>query len=264
MFTVKPSQMNMLWEERRIQFREKLARHISTVFSRPAQIAGTKHVDKLVDLALKRAARHGFHTIATVQSYSDHMIMLGAFFDEDPLLMHVAAPLSDPDITNKIARMDKVYERAIVYRQEIEGQGAIRLYEALARLSTYIRSADRIRATSRANLIALFERIYPEKASVMASALHPALDRAEAEQKARGLITPQGHVIHGLVSLMAGSGWLDNPMFIGAAPIEHAALIAETEPIERGKKLHGCVEIYLSSVMEIAREEAPYGLVRDT
>lgn len=95
MLQIRQEQYDRFKEDALKRYKARLEDHLVECFPLPMGHAGAQGRAAVVDLAVARAAAHGLETVATVQVFADHILYLGAFWDEGPLLAPIAAPLGN-------------------------------------------------------------------------------------------------------------------------------------------------------------------------
>jgi hypothetical protein len=176
----------------------------------PMQHAGAEGRAALADLALRRAGTHGLTTVATVQVFADHMVYLGACWDEDPVLEPISAPLAEHDLS-PIQRMDAVHAAARAWMIQTRGglPNAPLLFEAAARAHAWLQWRN-----SDTDLRDLLPRIAPEKALVAAAdALDRFITASQARAQAHGLPPGRGSDAAVVAAWLGGVGVLDDPLY---------------------------------------------------
>jgi hypothetical protein len=251
---ISERQLTALRRQAERDHRDQLGAHIRAAHPASASACGPYGVAALVDLAIARAAERGFDTVATVQSWADHMVLFGAFFDEDPLMTDVIEPLEDRMLVSALARMDAVHARAMALFDRMSGPGGGAALQAAARMNAWASASDATLPAAPDAVKTLFERIFPEKAAAHAPCVDAAIRRAALMAGAHGFDDPAGRGVVALIALMAGSGVLDDPMFRASAPDLPAAVAGTEDRAERVALLRAAAVGWLTAALAAARD----------
>ncbi|SEA72902.1 hypothetical protein [Rubrimonas cliftonensis] len=254
MLKIKPQQEATLAQQAAERFAARMRAHLARYFPRQTGLAGADAVDALIALGLERGAAHGMTTVATAQSYIDHMAMHGAFFDEDPLLARIRAPLDDADVGGPLARMDATHANSAAFLPAVNGPEGEHLFRALARLRAWTKAPDAFAIDGAAGVAALYERIHPERVAFFGrETTAQAALAAGAAGAAWGAASTPARVLYALLALVSGSGFPRDPLALGAAGEAGRALAAAPPGEARDAALFAVAAGILDRALEGAR-----------
>jgi hypothetical protein len=235
-------------------FKERMVAHLADVFPLQTGFVDQTAVAAFADAGVDQARTAGFDTEATVQSYLDHMVLLGFDFCRNPLYTEITAPLFDTDIEYLIERHDQMHELAWAYLDRTRGPDAANLFRASARLRGWTADPKRKAATDAPSMLLKLKTIFPEKTSahpddLLAQFCSQAGQRAQAD----GFTSAEAQTAYVAAAFLAGLGFYHDPLVTGAVPDQVQALADETDATERTRLLIAGVGIYLERVIESAR-----------
>lgn len=254
MLVIRPEQYAQLAAYELQGFKGRLKKHLLATFPLQTSMADEGAVEQFVELAISQARGAGIETEATVQSFADHMLLLGSDFHRNPLYTDIAAPLFDTDLISPLQRLDLVYERAWSYLDATRGPDAAALIRAMARLRAWMAMPNEPWSVAPADLVQTLARIFPEKcrahdAQALARFCGAALERARAD----GFEQPPAQVLYVCVAFLTGLGFFRDPVVRGGALQYAQALEAESDQTHRTKILGRGVASYLDAMLEAAR-----------
>jgi hypothetical protein len=209
---IKSSQFDALVAARVGQFEDELLGKIETVFPRETDRLDDDGMREVVRLGMARAQVHWFSADEDVFAYVALTIMLGAWFDEDPQLPWAAEQLVAPGASE--ARAKPLYARAMRHLDEVAGEHNEFLIRALIRLrDTTLDLLDDLTPEELPDaIVAVLERVYPEKAAAQGEAATRAVVAdAIALAAEHGLPLNAGALVFASFALMCGAGIARDP-----------------------------------------------------
>ncbi len=219
MLTIRDAQLDVLGRQPRARFEADLARHLRRYF--PHECEGGD-VAGFVRMGIERAAAHGIDTQGDTALYLNLMAMMGAEFDEDPLIPWAARGLDDLSTPSPSARLDAVYDSAIAFLESTCGRKNLYLVRAKLRIRRQeFDFLNKFRWNALPPVLAGFlEKIYPQKAARAGeSAMKDLTLHAASTAQEWGVSTGRAAGIHALHMFMLGSGYQRDPFYSWAAEI---------------------------------------------
>ncbi|WP_295585942.1 hypothetical protein [uncultured Lamprocystis sp.] len=254
MLIIRTEQIAQLAADEVKRFNVRLQRHLLVSFPLQTAMASEQSLGEFVDFAMTQAAAVGIDTEATVQSFADHMVLLGADFHRNPLYADIAAPLFDQDLVSPIQRLDLVYDRAWSYLDATRGPDAANLIRAMARLRATLGTPKEGWSVTTDDLIQTLHRIFPEKCGAHSvSTLTRFCGGTLARAWEDGFEQPPARVLYVCVAFLAGLGFFRDPLVLGGALHYAQALAAERDPARRTKLLGRGVALYLDTMLAKVR-----------
>lgn len=253
MLSIRKEQFHALGSYQADRHKDEFKIHLSECFPGPVEIAGEEALDAFVDLGIEHAQACRIDTLASVQSFLDHMVLLGAGFHRDPLYRRISAPIFDEEIEEPVERLDLMYDQAWQYLDHVHGPDAEHLFRAIAKLKAELSLPETTSGTIGEHL----GWIFPEKFA--------AFDRgtlnefgAEAARLATtdGFPGPINQLTYISIAFVAGIGFFSNPLILGAVPETVLALKEEMNPRVRTELLRAGTVAYADKVIAAARADA--------
>ena len=253
MLFIRTGQHAKLSEYQKQLFKKQLAGHLETFFPFQTWVAGKGSVALFVEMGVEQAMADGFDTRATVQSYLDHMVLLGMDFCQNPLYADIVAPLWDKEIDDLVERHDRLYDLAWDYLDKTRGPDAAGLFKAVIRLRAWLSDSGRQPASDTGAMVLHLAAVFPEKAAAHTPQTL-ALFCGEALRKSRdsGFVQSGAQTLYTTAAFLAGLGFSGDPLCTGAAPEQVKALVQATEPDERSGLLAAWVSLYLDKMIQAA------------
>lgn len=254
MLIIRQEQIEVFKRDELNRFKSRLRAHVRDVFPLQTALADAGAIDEFIDRTIRESRSHGFETEATVQSFVDHALLLGADFCRNPLYATLVEPLFDAEIENLIQRHDLLYERAWSYLDATRGPDGANVLRAVARFKAWLAIPRKPRTAFMPELLQDLSLIYPEK-----QAAHPAeeltLFCAEAAKRARadGFAEPLGQMIYVIIAFLVGLGFFHDPLVLGAVRDGIAELEKEETASRRTERLTRLAETYLNQVIAATR-----------
>jgi hypothetical protein len=270
---ISPEQISRLGQGMEDGYLASLHDHVRDYFPTVAAVMGDASMDPLVRDALTRARAHGFVGRASVRSYLDLMLLLGAAFDQDPALAFLR-PCLNPDAERErlaaeageneppealepdpIDMLEAAWEAAWAWLGEVAGDNYANLYKALMRLGGHVNSgADT--PTDPKTLGHLCARVWPEKAERLGEAEVVAIAAAGLEKAAAdGLATPEAQALMTLVAFVGGWGAHSDAAF-AVDGVRAFAGVVDAPPMDQARVMRASVGVYCARMIDAARAEA--------
>jgi len=233
MLTIRQAQMDVFRNQARLDFESEMAGYLKRYF--PFEAANSD-LDRWVQTGLDRASRLGFLTQRECAMYLALMAMLGASFEEDPLVPWAMEILSQADEPS-LDRISRLYEKGIEYLESTSGPKGVWFDRAKRRMPRQDTSVlDRgvhARALS-GRISALLAESHPEKARVAGDKALKILAKSAIERaEQRGATTPRAALIQALHTFHLGSGFDEDPCFPWAgAALEGVAVKSPNESMD--------------------------------
>lgn len=93
--------------------------HLRNFAPNHSKILSEEEMRVVIRHGMKKAESHGFTSERSIRIYTELMLMLGSSFDTDPQLPWAAELLNDETITNEVARIDRLQDKAWAYVDEV-------------------------------------------------------------------------------------------------------------------------------------------------
>lgn len=254
MLLIRNEQYQIFSDYMQRSFKERMVTHLKEVFPVQTGFVEKPAIKAFVEAGIDEARAAGFETKATVQSYLDHMVLLGADFCQNPLYSEITAPLFDPEIEYLIERHDRLYDLAWAYLDGTRGPDAANLFRAAARLRAWVTDPKRNPAADAGAMVLRLKTTFPEKTAAHSEETLARFCEA-ARQRARddGFAECDAQTAYTAAAFLAGLGFFHDPLVSGAAPDQVKALAEATDPTERSSLLATGIAVYLNKVIEAAR-----------
>lgn len=216
-------------------YKDSMLPHAEAYFPTVYDACGAGGMAVCIDHAVGRARAAGFHGKASVRTWFDMAMLLGADFDSDPLLAHLHPHLDwdaarerlaarDPDRPeglvgggdepDPIDMLDALHADAWVWIDSTAGDNYGNLYRALARFGALLAREDVSLPDDPKGLIKAFARIFPEKAeAVDDAAMKVFLTAAAIRAAADGFAPGDGRAIYILRCFVGGIGAFRDPAY---------------------------------------------------
>jgi hypothetical protein len=218
------------------RFEDSMVEHIKEFFPENYDALGEAVVRNVIKYGVDRVEAHGFETEPDANMYIDLMFLLGSNFDTDPQLPWVATILEDESMDDT-GRIERLYDQAIEYLDQIEGPEDEYLVKALDEVGEIsfedlpLAPSDNIKNT----IVSSLRKIWPEKCQVVGRDALRNLIRYGEESAHRYRITGQrGLVMYAVLMFILGSGFDTDPQFPWAAGVlKDESIINEASRIDQ-------------------------------
>ncbi len=208
MLRIKRQQMGALAER---DFVATTAVHLGACFPRHRAVAGDPGLREVARRALDRARVHGLVAARSATTLAELMCLLGAAFDDDPMLPWAQRALTEraPDEAARVDRLHAIAMRHLDIVAPDAAGFAAAIAAARAEANVAIVSGDDARARVTGLLSAHFSR----KCALLGTECVGAVSgRAVDQAQALGAATVRGAVALGGLAAALGSGVLDDPL----------------------------------------------------
>jgi hypothetical protein len=121
MLIIRQEQIKIFEQAAIKRFEDNLLKHVEEFFSLQCQILGEAQTRKVLRYGIEQAENYGFISERDVCLYINLMFMLGSDFDKDMQLPWVTTILKDEMITDSITRIDRLYDEAMDYLDQVAG-----------------------------------------------------------------------------------------------------------------------------------------------
>lgn len=216
MLAMRPEQMESLAAAAVGEFEGRMLAHIEEYFPAHSAILGEEPLRATIRLGIERGQAHGFTAERDLHYTIPLMLLLGSFFEEDPLLPWVGAVLGDAKTPDPSQRAERLYDEAMAYLDAVMGEDGELLRGALERLVDRPLT-ERWEARSRhveGQVVALLREVWPEKAGyVRPGVLVEVAQGAVAAARTHEVSGDLGPPLCGLFALLLGSGFAADPQF---------------------------------------------------
>ncbi|HEY1932348.1 MAG TPA: hypothetical protein VGG99_10080 [Acetobacteraceae bacterium] len=216
MLIVRSAQLAAMEQLAQVRVERALLGHLRDAFPREFARLGDPPMTEVIRLAMSRAARHGHTTPREFFLFATLMLMLGAYFDEDPQFAWLARRMDGVTHAAPPERLDDAHAAVMQYLDEIAGPENEHLIRALVRMREIdLASVASLAADMTGAAIAgLLAELFPEKARCNGDAamrLAVAQGRALAGQHA--MQTGEGVVLFSALVFMLGWRFNEDPVF---------------------------------------------------
>jgi len=251
MLRVRPEQYQALASESRRRYAARLINHLRDTFPLQTGMAEDGAMTAFVALAMDQAMAIGIDTEASVQSFADHLLLLGADFPRNPLCQEICAPLFDSELISPVQRIDELHDLAWPYLEGVRGPDGVDQIQAAARLRAWMANRGIQRGVGLDELLEALRRIYPTRAmahprAVLSAFCEEALRRAGEDNFSQ---TP-ARALYVCTAFVAGLGFFHDPLIRAGAAAQATALDTETDPGQRTALLWQGVDAYLRQLLE--------------
>jgi hypothetical protein len=221
-------------------FEDDMVVHLRDFAPRHAEVIGDAWIRRAVRLGIERAGAYGVKNPGLLRFHVELMMLHGSAFDADPLHPWAGEVLRDPHIPDEVARMSRLYEAFVAYRERAGDP-----VTALGRLAGVLDGGfdpAELRAEPRA--VALLAKVHPERCAYLGEArLVDLVRRAPAEAARHDLGTDRGAVLVAGLMFGLGPAFADDPLY----PWIQATLrdTAEKDAERRAERLQRRLRIYV-------------------
>lgn len=253
MLIIRHSQLAALHDEAMQRFDRRVASALADGFAADAERLGEPGLCRLVRLGRQRAARHGWRSEQALYLYVALMLMLGAGFDDDPLLPWVPATLLRDARHDAAHRIFSLHAMALDHLDGVAGEGNEHLCKALLRLRALdLAEFDAFDdAALWAHLPQRITGLYPAKAAAAgADGLVAWSRRAAAKARQHGLHRSRDAALLACVTFMLGCDADADP----AWPWVAEALASSRPAPQRAELLHRAALAQIDQSLAVATE----------
>lgn len=236
MLKIRKEQMDELAKVPLGNFENGMVEHVKRFFPKYHDVMGEPAVRKTIRYGVDRAEEHGFTTERDVCQYINLMFLLGSDFDTDIQLPGLAAVFGDTSAKEPGERMDRAYDAATEYLDDVAGVGNEHAGKALSSLRGF--PFEEISPSTTGSVEDRIDkalgRIWPRKHARLGAAAVRGLAREGMERARRyGITGDRGAAVYVSFMFLAGSGFDRDPQF----PWAEAILMDESLP-DPSAKVH--------------------------
>jgi hypothetical protein len=222
MLRIRKEQMDELAKVSLGNFESGMVEHVKRFFPKYHDVMGEPAVRKTIRYGVDRAEAYGFTIERDVCQYINLMFLLGSDFDTDIQLPGLAAIFEDTSIKEPGERMDRAYDAAMEYLDDVAGVENEHAGQALRSVRGFpfeeISPSTTGAAEDRIN--GALGRIWPRKCARMGAASVRGLVREGMERARRyGVTGDRGVAVYVAFMFLAGSGFDRDPQFPWAEAI---------------------------------------------
>lgn len=203
-------------------FENGMVEHVRRFFPKYLDVMGEPAVRKTIRYGVDRAEGYGFTSERDVCQYINLMFLLGSDFDADFQLPGLAAIFGDTSVKEPGGRMDRAYDAAMEYLDDVAGAENEHAGHALRSVRSYPFEEIPPSATGTAEdrIGGALGRIWPRKFARLGSASARALVLEGTERARRyGITGDRGVAVYVALMYLAGSGFDRDPQFPWAEAI---------------------------------------------
>jgi hypothetical protein len=169
----------------------------------------------VIRFGMDRAEAHGFTSRDPVRLYLELTLLFGSQFDTDPQYPWAGQILAEPDQDASMERVERLYQRAIDYREKVNGPENVHALEALQHFRYFLQQPLRVSLeTFIPDMVSEFGRLYPQKAAELdREGLEAVLRKGLEAAEQLGILTARGAVLLSLLMLTLGHGCTADPLY---------------------------------------------------
>jgi hypothetical protein len=221
----------------RSQSEQRVTAAVAEAFPADSERLGKQGMRQLVRLSITRAARHGFEAEREIFLFLSLMLMLGAFFDEDPQLPWAAIELAEVAGRAPFERISALHDMAMAYLDRLAGTENQHLIKALLRIRALALAEFDTGAPADfpLHVAAKLSALFPEKAALQGE--QSLLDVCALAQQAamkHGMQAQRDAGLFALLMFMLGHGFERDPQLSWV----NAALADTSDPTAAQLELH--------------------------
>jgi hypothetical protein len=220
MLVIREPQLAVLQQMVSQESERRLASCLRDAFEHPLASFDDSEMAALVRLAVERASCHGHRGLRSVFLYATLMVMLGAFFDEDPRFDWLTELMRDRTQLSPAARLDDAHDAVMRYLDDIAGRENQHLTRALLRIHdtdlAALGGAAAAATTEDADsaLGTALSRLFPERARRDGeAAMRSVAARGRDLASLHGMATGPGVALFAVLVFMLGWRFSEDPQF---------------------------------------------------
>ncbi len=185
MLIIRDEQIELLRQQPRIRFENRLIRHCYEFYTEECDRLGKKQVRRVVRFGLKQMLSQGYTTQRDATYFISLMFLFGSYFYCDPQLPWCSGETGTQPLSDRVGQIQDVYQTAITYLEKTAGDDNRFLIKALIRIYDFdmSRLPESLGDEFPQELCALMEYFYPEKfayqgSDITLSVVHDAIFKA--------------------------------------------------------------------------------------
>jgi hypothetical protein len=222
MLKIRKEQMVELGKVSLGNFENGMVEHVKRFFPKYHDVMGDPAVRKTIRYGIDRAEAYGFTTERDVCQYINLMFLLGSDFDTDTRLPGLAAIFGDTSMKEHGERMDRAYDAAMEFLDDVAGVENEHAGQALrsVRGFPFEEISPSATGTAEDRIDRALGRIWPRKHARLGRASVRALVREGMDRARRhGVTGDRGAAVYIAFMFLAGSGFDRDPQFPWAEAI---------------------------------------------
>lgn len=227
---IRSEQLKVLEAYAEGAFTEEMVEHLKAYAPKVCKVVGEAGVRRIVESEIRHAREYGFANRGPVRLFLELTCSLGCGFDNDPQLRWAAEVLNDHSIPSDMARADRLYERTIVYFDQVGGPDQTHAVRALQRCLEFdFENAVRT-SCSEGPMLELMAQLYPEKFAFIGEPVARVLLQQGAEEARRfGLTSAEGGAALAGMKFAMGHRIYEDPYYPWISSALTDPLIADSE-----------------------------------
>jgi hypothetical protein len=256
MLVIREEQMAILEQDAIRHLETRLLEHLQEYFPKHCKILGETQVRKTIRLGVERAGRYDLVSERDIHLYVGLMFMFGSYFDTDPQLAWAGTILTDDSTVHSQAPIDRLYETAMDYHDQVAGKTSELLVSAL-NLAKELPASALVRTEREkrqgvsfgAHMLKVLASLWPEKYDLIGKeAIRALVENAYEPAKAYRLQNELGAAIYIALMFMLGSGFDKDPQY----PWAEAILQDTSSPdgADKGDQLYAGAQKHLRRWLE--------------
>jgi hypothetical protein len=230
MLKIRKEQMEELAKVTVRSFEDGMVEHIKKFFPKFHEVMGEPAVRNAIRYGVDRAEVYGFKAERDVCLYINLMFLLGSDFDTDVQLPWLAAILTDETGMEPGARMDKAYDAAMEYLDDVAGVENEHAGSALKTIPGIPFHDFSLSATGNVEnrIGGTIRKVWPRKVARLGEELTRRLIRNGIENAGRyGITVDRGVAVYVVLMFMAGGGFDRDPLLPWAGAVLSDKSIAD-------------------------------------
>jgi len=211
-------------------FEDRMLAHLKDFAPNHSKILTEDEMRMVIRHGIKKAESHGFTLERGPRIYTELILMFGSSFDADPQLPWAADVLSDETMTNEIARIDRLQEKAWEYadwvlpdsgstERESGPKSFIEQFRQLRREGNEVLEREAV-SDFYQRAITQLNQALPRKCELLGEqSLRRLIKRGIELARSYNITTERGCAFFVAGMFMLGSGFDQDPQFPWAARI---------------------------------------------
>jgi len=249
MLVIRVEQMEAFKKAALLSFEDEMIGHLAK-FSPPLyKTVGEEQMRKVIQLGMNQAGKYGFTYRGSVRLYLELMLLFGSYFDSDPQYPWASEILINRQSGSQMQRAERLYEKAMDYRQKVAGPEDAYTLEALKKIAIFAKQPFIIQSD---NFIPAMRReieyIYPQKAAYVGPAcLEALITKGMGGARRQQFVTVRGMTLVVVLMLAFGHGCGADPLYPWIArTLQNEAII---DPAARAERLEKKALTWLEHVL---------------
>ena len=234
------------------QFEVEMVAHVKKFFPNHFRIAGEPVIYDIVRLGISKAREYDFTTQRNVCLYITVMIMLGSYFDEDPMYWWMQPDLDVSSNESPSDRAAQMADKALEFQRQIAGnenRDMNRAFLILKNNPSVIVEDFPAGSEYEKDMIVRLSDIFPKKAAIIGeSSMHQLINEGLVKAAMYGITSKRGQSLITVMMFILGTA-IDKEPFL---PWVAAILKDPTLPNEAARidKLYSAALSFLDEWLE--------------